>query len=396
MDTNSNKKDGLRFETLAIRQQIDQSQYQEHSVPLFMTSSFTFDSAEQGSAIFQKKEDGYLYSRFSNPNSTELVQKLCALENCETGIVTASGMAAIYTCFAALLKKGDHILASKDIFGNAHYIITEILPNMGIDYTLVDVDDNEAWQNGFKKNTKLAYLETPSNPTLKTADMTFISQLCTANQTVFAVDNCFATPYLQNPSQFGADIVIHSATKYMDGQGRVLGGAILGAEQYIALCADFLRRTGASLSPFNAWILSKSLETLALRMDRHCSNASRVANFLEQHPLVESVVYPHLPSYTQYELAKSQMRKGGGLVGFYLKGGLSDGSRFLNRLHIHSLTANLGDTRSIATHPASTTHSKMSPDVQLKNGIKPNYIRLSVGLEHADDLIDDIAQALNS
>jgi len=383
-----------KFETTAIRTQSEQSQNREHSTPLYLTSSFTFESAEQGAAIFSGEEKGNLYSRFSNPNTTEFIDKLCLLENCEAGIATASGMAAVYTSFVALVQQGDHILASKDIFGNASYILTQILPKMGVDCTLVEVDDEEAWTNGVQENTKIIYLETPSNPTLKIADLEFISRLAKANNISFLVDNCFASPYLQQPANFGADLVIHSATKYIDGQGRVLGGAIIGKQDLIQKCYDFIRRTGASLSPFNAWVLSKSLETLAVRMDRHCSNALKLAEWLEADTRVENVSYPFLPSHAQHALATKQMKLGGGLVGFEIAGGVKQGKQFLNQLNIFSLTANLGDCRSIATHPASTTHSKLNSEEQLDMGITPGYLRLSVGLEHVDDLITDLDQAL--
>jgi len=387
--------DDLQFETKCIRIQNERSQQREHSVPLYLTSSFVYNSAEQGAAIFKGEEKGNLYSRFTNPNTDEFIEKLCALENYEAGVSTASGMAAIYTTFAALLKQGDHIVASKAIFGNAHYIITNILPNMGIAYTLVDVDKHADWEKATQNNTKLVYVESPSNPTLNIVDLSFINNLCKQHDIIFVVDNCFASPYLQQPVKFGADIVIHSATKYIDGQGRVLGGAILANESLTQLCFDFIRRTGASLSPFNAWVLSKSLETLAIRMDRHCANALTLAKRLEKHNHIQKVYYPFLESHPRQHLAKKQMKLGGGLVGFELAGGIAEAQGFLNALKLHSLTANLGDTRSIATHPATTTHVKLSPYEQLQAGIQPNFLRLSVGLEHVEDLWADIEQAID-
>ncbi|MEN8248928.1 MAG: aminotransferase class I/II-fold pyridoxal phosphate-dependent enzyme [Bacteroidota bacterium] len=384
------------FETLAIRTQSERTHQKEHSVPLYLTSSFTFDNAEEGAGIFSEEIEGNLYSRFSNPNTDEFIEKLSMLEGAEAGVATATGMAAIYTVFAALLKAGDHIVASSAIFGSSKKVIDSVLPNHGIEFTFVDVDDNNSWQEAIQANTKLIFVETPSNPTLKIADLEFLNKLCVQNELIFVVDNCFATPYLQQPVKFGADLVVHSATKFIDGQGRVLGGAILGKEKYIEACYDFVRKTGASLSPFNAWVLSKSLETLAVRMDRHCSNAEKISQYLEAHEEVENVIYPHSSLHPQYELAKKQMRFGGGLVGCELKGGKERGARFLNALKIHSLTANLGDTRSIATHPASTTHSKLSEEEQLEVGITPGFIRFSVGLEHIDDLIEDIEQALKA
>jgi len=387
--------DKHHFETQAIRTQSKRTHNREHSTPLYLTSSFVFDNAEQGAALFKGEEEGNLYSRFSNPNTAEFVDKLCLLEGCEAGVSTASGMAAVYTSFVAHLQQGDHILASKDIFGNAQYIITQILPKMGVTHTLVDVEDNNAWSEAVRENTKIVYLETPSNPTLKIADMTHVNKVCRDAGILFFVDNCFATPYIQRPGDFGADLVIHSATKYIDGQGRVLGGAIVGRSEVVSICYDFIRRTGACLSPFNAWVLSKSIETLAMRMDRHCDNAMAIAEWLEKDSRVHNVTYPFLESHPQYELARKQMRLGGGLVGFEINGGLEEGKKFLNALKVHSLTANLGDARSIATHPSSTTHSKLSLEDQEKMGITISYIRLSVGLEHRDDLIADIDNALN-
>lgn len=386
----------LHFETLAIRTQTAQTLQKEHSAPLYLTSSFTFDTAEEGAALFSGDAEGNLYSRFSNPNCDEFIDKLKLLENAEAGVATATGMAAVFVTLASLLKTGDHIVASSAIFGNSLNILKSILPNYGIACTLAEVDNNKNWEEAIKPETKLLFVETPSNPTLKLADLTFLGQLAKKSNLIYVVDNCFATPYLQQPSLFGADIVLHSATKYIDGQGRVLGGAILGKQQYISKCYDFIRRTGPSLSPFNAWVLSKSLETLALRMDRHCENAEKLYKFLETHPEVTNVVYPHSPNHPQYELAKKQLKKGGGLVGCELEGGKERGARFLNALKIHSLTANLGDARSIATHPASTTHSKLSSEEQLAVGITPGFIRFSVGLEHINDLIQDIDQALKS
>lgn len=385
-----------RFETEAIRIQTPQTSQREHSTPLYLTSSFTFEDAAHGAALFRGEQDGNIYSRFSNPNTDEFTRKLCALEQCPAGIATASGMSAVYTAISAHVRQGDHIVAANDIFGNSKYILTELLPRMGVTATLVDVEDNAAWEAAFQKNTVLAYVETPSNPTLKIADLSHIGKLCKAHDALYIVDNCFATPYLQRPKEFGADLVLHSATKYIDGQGRVLGGAIVGDENAVQHCFDFIRRTGACLSPFNAWILSKSLETLAIRMDRHCASAMKICDFLKTHDAVAEVYYPFDPEYPQYALAKKQMTQGGGLVAFELKGGIAQGQQFLNALQIHSLTANLGDSRSIATHPASTTHSKLTSEAQLKAGITPGFIRLSVGLEHVDDLIADIDQALNA
>ncbi|MCL4158801.1 UNVERIFIED_CONTAM: hypothetical protein GTU68_046882, partial [Idotea baltica] len=320
---------------------MEQSSQREHSAPLYLTSSFTFDSAEQGAALFKGETDGNLYSRFSNPNTDEFAHKLARLEGYKHGLATASGMAAVYTAFAALVKSGNHIVSSSSIFGNSRYILEHILPDMGVQSTLVDVDDNAAYEKAIRPETKLLYIETPSNPTLKMADMQFLGALCREKDILFLVDNCFATPYLQRPIDFGAHLVIHSATKYIDGQGRVLGGAIVGKEAVVATCYDFIRRTGASLSPFNAWVLSKSLETLALRMDRHCENAAQLADYLDEQAEIEHVIYPHHSSHPHVDLAKRQMSQGGGLLGCVIKGGAQRGAAFLNALEMHTLTANL-------------------------------------------------------
>ncbi|QTN38288.1 aminotransferase class I/II-fold pyridoxal phosphate-dependent enzyme [Cryomorphaceae bacterium] len=381
------------FETLAVRTQTRQSQHREHSTPLYLTSSFTFDSAEHGAEMFQGAE-GNLYSRFSNPNTTEFIQKLALMEGYNHGVATASGMAAVYTALTALLQVGDHVVAASNIFGNSLYILQTLLPKMGVECTFVEVDSNLGFESAIRKNTKILFVETPANPTLKIADLQFLGDLCAAKNITFIVDNCFATPYLQKPFQFGAHLVLHSATKYIDGQGRVLGGAILGEEKRVQQCYDFIRRTGAALSPFNAWVLSKSLETLALRMDRHCQNAQGLLAFLDQHPDVVEVHYPHHADNPQLAIAQAQMSQGGGLVGCILKGGRERSARFLNALKLHSLTANLGDTRSIATHPSSTTHSKLTEEAQRAAGIDPGFIRFSVGLEHVDDILSDVEQAL--
>ena len=385
--------EGKGFETRAIRTQIAQSQHREHSAPLFLTSSFTFDDAEMGAALFAGEQQGNLYSRFSNPNTDEFARKLATLEGAEAGVVTASGMNAVFTTFAALLQAGDHIIAARAIFGNSTYILNEILPKWGITCTFVDARNPEEWEAAVQPNSKLVFFETPTNPTLDLIDLEFVGALCKKHNLIYTVDNCFATPYLQRPSEFGADLIIHSATKWIDGQGRVLGGAIVGKAAYVDACYGFIRRTGPSMSPFNAWVLSKSLETLAVRMDRHCSNALAFAQALEAHPDVERVIYPGLPSHPQYTLAKAQMDAGGGMVSVVVKGGIERGRTILNGLKIFSLTANLGDARSIATHPASTTHSKTAKEVREAVGITDGLLRFSIGLETVADLIEDFNQA---
>ncbi|MFY0683889.1 MAG: O-succinylhomoserine sulfhydrylase [Balneola sp.] len=382
------------FETQAIRHQVPRSGQKEHSVPIFATSSYVFDDAEHARALFAKEMDGNVYSRYSNPNNDEFIQKLCLLEGAESGISTASGMAAMFVSIASFLNQGDHIVACRSVFGSTHQILTQLLPRWGITYTYVDIHDTDGWEKAITPNTKMFFFETPSNPALDLIDISKISEIAKANNILVNVDNCFATPYLQNPISFGADIVTHSATKYIDGQGRTLGGAILGSQEVIEEVMFMGRHTGPAMSPFNGWVLSKSLETLAVRMDRHCENAEQLAKFLETKSMISKVKYPFLSSHPQHDLAKKQMKKGGGIVTFDLKGGVEQGRRFLNSLEMVSLTANLGDTRSIATHPASTTHSKLSEEERAEVGINTGLVRISVGLENITDIMDDIDQAL--
>lgn len=382
------------FETLAIRTQSERSQYNEHSTPLHLTSSFVFDDAEQMRAMFSDEVQGNIYSRFSNPNTTELIKKIKLLEGAEAGWATATGMAAVFTAFGALLKQGDHVLACRSIFGSSHTILTKILPKWGIEFTYVDIHETEDWENHVQDNTKLVFVETPTNPGVDIIDLEWLGGFAKTHNLLFVVDNCFATPYLQQPIKYGADIVIHSATKYLDGQGRVLGGLIAGKQNLIDEVQAFARHSGPALSPFNAWVISKSLETLPVRMDRHSENALKLAEWLEQHPKVELVKYPFLSSHPKYAIAKKQMKAGGGIVTFVVKGGLEKGRQFLDKLQLLSLTANLGDVRSIATHPASTTHSKLTEEERQEVGILPGLIRISVGLEHIDDIIGDIEHAL--
>lgn len=381
-------------ETQAIRTQSERSQFNEHSTPLHLTSSFVFDDAEQMRAMFSDEIDGNIYSRYSNPNTTELIEKICLMEGAEAGWATATGMAAVFTSLAALLNQGDHVLACRSIFGSSHAVLTKLLPKWGITHTYVDVDDTQNWQNHITEKTKIVFIETPTNPGVDILDLEWLGKFCKKNNVLLLVDNCFATPYLQQPIKFGAHLVIHSATKYIDGQGRVLGGLIAGDKNLINEIKVFARHSGPAMSPFNAWVLSKSLETLAVRMDRHAENALKLAQWLEKHPQVEWVKYPFLPSHPQYAVAKKQMKSGGGIVSFSVKGGLEKGRNFLNKLQMISMSANLGDTRSIATHPASTTHGKLTEQERLESGILPGLIRVSVGLEHIDDIIKDVEQAL--
>ncbi len=383
------------FETKAIRTQTETSQHREHSVPIFATSSFVFEDAEQARALFADEQEGNIYTRFSNPNNNEFVEKLCALEGTEDGVATASGMAAMFISIAAFVSSGDHILASRSLFGSTHQILTKLLPRWGITHTYVNIHDApEVWERSLQKNTKMIFVETPSNPGLDLIDLVWMGKFAQQHRLILNVDNCFATPYLQNPATLGADIVTHSATKFIDGQGRTIGGAVLGKKELIKEVRFLARHTGPALSPFNGWILSKSLETLAVRMEKHCQNALVLAEFLEKQEEVLSVKYPFLPSHPQHALAQKQMRLGGGLLTFELKGGLDRGRNFLNAVDMLSFTANLGDTRSIVTHPASTTHSKLSDEERATVGITPGLIRLSVGLEHVEDIQADILQAI--
>ena len=383
-----------RNETLAIRIQNERSQEAEHSVPLYLTSSYVFDDAEQMRAAFSDEIEANIYSRYSNPNVEELLEKVARLEAGEAAWATATGMAAVFTTFATLLQQGDHIVSSKSVFGSTHQLFVNILPKWGITTTYVDAIDYAGYEQAIKPETKILYIETPSNPGLDIIDIKRLAAICKAKNVLLVVDNCFATPVLQQPLKLGADIIIHSATKYIDGQGRVLGGLIVSTKEIIAKIQGFARHSGPALSPFNAWILSKSLETLHLRMEKHCSQAFEVAKRLEQNTQVAWVKYPFLDSHPQQAIAKDQMKYGGGIVTFQINGGLEAGRKFLDKLQLFSLTPNLGDTRSIATHPASTTHSKLKPEEREAVGISDGLVRLSIGLEHLEDIWEDIEQAL--
>lgn len=382
--------------TQAIRIQTSRTQEMEHSTPMFLTSSFCFDNAEDMRAAFADESDDNIYSRFSNPGVDEFAQKVAALEGAEAGFATASGMSAVFGSFMALLKKGDHLLSCSSIFGSTHTVIKKYLPNFGIEYSYVAADKPEDWEAAIRPNTKMIYVETPTNPGLDIIDLEMLGQLSKKYNIILNVDNCFATPVCQRPIDFGADLVVHSATKWIDGQGRVLGGVVVGKKELIHDIYLFCRSTGPALSPFNAWVLSKSIETLDVRMERHSSNALYIAQSLEQHHAIASLRYPFLASHPQHDIALRQMKNGGGIVCFELKGGLEAGIQFLNQLKMLSLTANLGDTRSIASHPASTTHAKLTEEERLAVNITPGLIRISVGLEHKDDILQDILQALNN
>ena len=382
------------FETEAIRQQLERTQYQEHSVPLYLTSSFVFEDAEDMRASFAEEKQRNLYSRFTNPNTSEFVEKICTLEGAEAGYAFATGMSAVFSTFAALLNAGDHIVSCRSVFGSTHTLFTKFLPKWNIETSYFKVNEIEKIESLIQPNTKIIYAETPTNPAVDILDLEVLGQIAKKHNLLLIIDNCFATPYLQNPIQFGADLVIHSATKLIDGQGRVLGGVTVGKANLVREIYLFSRNTGPALSPFNAWVLSKSLETLSVRVDRHCENALKVATFLEQHSNVELVKYPFLKSHPQYHIAKKQMKKGGNIVAFQIKGGLEHGKTFLNKINMCSLSANLGDTRTIVTHPASTTHSKLSVEDRAEVGITDGLVRISVGLENVEDIIKDLEQAL--
>jgi O-succinylhomoserine sulfhydrylase len=384
----------MRPESKAIRIQTERSGEGEHSTPLFLTSSFVFDDAEHMRATFADENDDNIYSRFSNPNVQEFVDKMCALEGTEAGYATASGMSAVFASFMAFLKAGDHLLACSSIFGSTHTVISKYLPKWGIEYSYADISKPETWEGLIRKNTKMIFVETPTNPGLDIVDLEWLGQLAKKHNIPLNVDNCFATPALQQPAKYGADIITHSATKFIDGQGRVLGGAVLGRKELVKEIYLLCRSTGPALSPFNAWVLSKSLETLHLRMERHSENALKLAGLLQHHPSIAFVKYPWLLSHPQYEIARRQMSAGGGVVTFELKGGLAQGRKFLDNIRMCSLTANLGDTRTTVTHPASTTHAKLTEAERLATGITPGLVRISVGLEHITDILADIEQAL--
>ena len=388
------RRDWQHPDTAAVRVQAERSPQREHSVPLYLTSSFTFDDAEQARAMFAQEIPGNIYSRFTNPNVDEFVAKMCALERTEAGLATASGMSAVFTTFAALLSAGEEILSSRSVFGSTHQLLTQILPRWGITARYGELHDTDRWGELVSERTRLVYVETPSNPTLELIDLEWLGQFCRERGILMVVDNVFASPVLQRPAEYGADVIIHSATKYIDGQGRGIGGVIVGRSEPIEKIRGFARHSGPCLSPFNAWMFSKSLETLPLRMERHSDTAEAVARHLESHRDVERVLYPHLPSHPQYELARRQMSRGGGIVTFIVSGGVDRGRRFLDAIEMSSLTANLGDTRTIVTHPASTTHSKLSEEDRQAVGIEPGLVRVSVGLEHPDDIIADIDRAL--
>ena len=386
----SNKK----FETEAIRTQLERTEFLEHSSPLYLTSSFVFEDAEDMRASFSEEKERNIYSRFTNPNTTEFIDKICKMEGAESGYAFATGMAAVFSTFAALLESGDHIVSARSVFGSTHTLFTKYLPKWQITTSYFNVNEPDTIEGLITPNTKILFAESPTNPAVDIIDLDLLGSIAKKHNLILIIDNCFATPYLQQPIKHGAHLVIHSATKLIDGQGRVLGGVTVGQADLVREIYLFSRNTGPALSPFNAWVLSKSLETLSVRVDKHCENALKVAEFLETHPKVSWVKYPFLKSHPQHEVAKKQMKLGGNIVAFEVKGGIEAGRQFLNSIKMCSLSANLGDTRTIVTHPASTTHSKLSEEDRLEVSITDGLVRVSVGLEHVDDVIADLKQAL--
>ncbi|MDP5157295.1 MAG: aminotransferase class I/II-fold pyridoxal phosphate-dependent enzyme [Flaviramulus sp.] len=387
-----NKK---KFETEAIRTQLERTDFLEHSAPLYLTSSFVFEDAEDMRASFTEEKQRNIYSRFTNPNTSEFVDKICKMEGAESGHAFATGMAAVFSTFAALLNSGDHIVSARSVFGSTHTLFTKFLPKWQITTSYFNINEPETIERFITSNTKILYAESPTNPAIDIIDLELLGNIAKKHNLILVIDNCFATPYIQQPIKYGAHLVIHSATKLIDGQGRVLGGVTVGRADLVREIYLFSRNTGPALSPFNAWVLSKSLETLAVRVDKHCENALKVADFLENHPKINWVKYPFLKSHPQYEVAKKQMKLGGNIVAFEVKGGIEKGRNFINAIKMCSLSANLGDTRTIVTHPASTTHSSLAEADRLVVNITDGLVRVSVGLEHVDDIISDLEQALN-
>ena len=383
-----------RLETKAIRTQMERSQFMEHSTPLHLTSSFVFEDAEEMRAAFAEEKERNIYSRFTNPNTSELVEKVADMEGAEDGVSFATGMGAVFGTFAALLNSGDHIVSARAVFGSTHTLFTKFLPKWNIETSYFNVEEIDTIEALIQPNTKIIYAESPTNPGVAILDLAYLGEVAKKNNLILVIDNCFATPYLQQPIKFGADIVIHSATKLIDGQGRVLGGVTVGRKELIREIYLFARNTGSALSPFNAWVLSKSMETLPVRVDRHCQSALTIAEFLEDHPKVNWVKYPFLKSHPQYALAKKQMSQGGSIIAFEVKGGLPAGQRFFDSIKLLSLSSNLGDSRTIVTPPASTTHSKLSLKDREAVGITDGMVRLSIGLEHPEDIQNDLSQSL--
>ncbi|MBN9589076.1 MAG: O-succinylhomoserine sulfhydrylase [Alphaproteobacteria bacterium 64-11] len=392
----TNKKPGnWRKRTQAVRGGLMRSPFQETSEALFLTSGYAYETAEEAEARFRGEVGGFQYSRFGNPTVSMFEERMAALEGAPVGRATATGMAAVSAAMLSYLSAGDHVVAAKAMFGSCRHVVESILPRFGITFTLVDGEDVDQWRTAMRPNTKLLFLETPSNPTLSIVDLKAVARIAEEGGALLAVDNAFATPVLQRPMEFGAHIVIHSTTKYIDGQGRALGGMVLCRQDFLNdHLQPFIRNTGPSISPFNAWLHLKSLETLDLRMRAHCENATRVADFLAGHRKVTRVLYPFRPDHPQHNLARAQMEGGGGVVTFEVEGGKKSAFALANALGIIDISNNLGDAKSLLTHPETTTHQKLTPEARLGLGITAGLLRLSVGLEDADDLCEDLDQAL--
>lgn len=387
--------DNLHVETLGVRAGVRRTEFNEHSEAMFLTSSFCFDSAEDAAYGFANAEKGFIYSRFTNPTVAMFQDRLAALEGGEACIATSSGMAATMTVAMAHLQAGDHVVCSRSVFGATIQLFNTILNKFGIETTYVDMSDLEAWASAVKPNTKLFYLETPSNPLTEVADIEAISKIAKSANALYVVDNCFCTPALQKPLELGADVIIHSATKYLDGQGRVLGGAIVGSKEFVMGKAfPYVRTAGPTLSAFNAWVLLKGLETLNIRMEKQSESALELAQWLETQPAVERVYHPGLKSHPQYELARKQQRMGGAILSFTLKGGKEAAWKVIDGTKLLSITANLGDTRTTITHPATTTHVRVSPEARAAAGITDSLVRIAVGLEHIEDIKNDLIAGL--
>ncbi|MBW8371537.1 MAG: O-succinylhomoserine sulfhydrylase [Thiobacillus sp.] len=386
--------DEYDIETLAVRAGTVRSQFNEHSEALFLTSSFVFGSAAEAAARFKGEQPGPIYARFTNPTVSMMEARLAALEGAERCVAFASGMAAILATVMGLMKAGEHVVASRSIFGSTVQLFSNILGRFGIETTYVSPTDPEEWRAAVKPNTRLFFVESPSNPLTEVSDIRALAEIAHAHGAWLAVDNCFCSPALQKPLDLGADIIIHSATKYLDGQGRVLGGAVLGSQALMEGVYTFLRTAGPTLSAFNAWVILKGMETLSIRMDAHSKNALALAEWLETQPQVARVLYPGLPSHPQHQLAMAQQKTGGGIVAFELKGGQAAAWKLIDATQLLSITANLGDTKTTITHPATTTHSRMTPEQRAAAGIGDGLVRIAVGLESVADIQADLARGL--
>ncbi len=392
----NNKFDNFNFDTLAVRAGQQRTAESEQSEPIFPTSSYVFASAAEAAARFSGEEPGNIYSRFTNPTVRTFEQRLAALEGGERCVATSSGMSAILSTFMALLQSGDHIVSSRAIFGTTSVLLTNYMTKFGVETSFVDLTDLDSWAKAIKANTKLLFLETPSNPLTEVADIQALADLAHQHDCLLVVDNCFCTPALQRPFELGADIVIHSATKYLDGQGRCIGGAVVGKEDIVgADVYGFLRTAGPTMSPFNAWVFLKGLETLRLRMEAHCRNAQLLAEWLVDHPNIKHVYYPGLVSHPQHALAAKQQKGFGGVLSFEVVGGKQAAWKVIDATGMISITANLGDVKSTITHPATTTHGRLTPEQRADSGINDSLIRVAVGLEDIEDLKTDLARGLD-